>query len=601
MDDRVLGYYERELAYLREMGADFARRYPKIAGRLQLEPDKCEDPHTERLIEAFAFLCGRLREKIDDDFQDISEALLQILYPHYVSPIPPMSVVRFDPVRKTVPPAGHRIERHTALYSRPVGGQPCRFFTTYPVTLWPVEVVEAGLRDPKRSVRGAQQAIRLQCKTFNGIPVSQIPWESLRFFLNGQAQHIYHLYELLLNNVCHAEIEAMNRQGKVEVIPLSADALRPVGFADDEAMLPYSRRSFAGYRLLFEYFSFPEKFLFVDLHGLGALRGFDLKDTLDIHVYLDRQAKPNTVVSAETFCLNASPVVNLFERVAEPIRADQRRTEYRVIADGRREDATEVFAVNRVAATPSDSPGTIVEYHPFYSIGHHSDDADEEGRTVFWLMARRPSMKKGDDGTEVFLSFCDAQAIPVEPDAETVTAFVTCTNRDLPARLPFGDPAGDFEMEAATPVARISCLLKPTPTRRPSLSGALQWRLLSHLSLNYLSLVDGEGVALKEILTLYDFEGSAVTRQQINGIVGMSWNPITRRLGEAFARGIDLTIEFDEDKYVGTGLFLFASVLERFLGHYVSINSFSQLTAKTTQRKDPVRKWPPRNGDRVLL
>jgi type VI secretion system protein ImpG len=601
MDDRVLGYYERELTYLREMGAEFARKYPKIAGRLLLEPDKCEDPHTERLIEAFAFLCGRLREKIDDDFQEISEALLNILYPHYINPIPPLSVVRFEPMKKTMTPAGHRIERNTALYSRPVGGQPCRFSTTYPVNLWPVEVVAAGFRDPKRSVRGAQQAVHLQLKTFNNIAASQIPWESLRFFLNGQAQHVHHLYELLLNNVCQVEIESANRQGRVEVIPLSGAVLRSVGFEEDEAMLPYSKRSFPGYLLLFEYFGFPEKFLFVDLCGLAALNRSDLKDTLDVHIYLDRPAKPNTILTAETFCLNASPVVNLFERVAEPIRVDQKRTEYRVIADVRREDATEVFTVNRVAATPSEAPGTIIEYHPFYSIGHHADDGDEEGRRVFWLMARRPSMKKGDDGTEVFLSFCDAQAMPVEPEVETVTAFVTCTNRDLPARLPFGDPSGDFEMEAAAPVARIPCLLKPTPTRRPSLGGALQWRLLSHLSLNYLSLADDGGVALKEILTLYDFEGSAVTRQQINGIVGVSGRPVARRLGDAFARGIDLTIEFDEDKYVGTGLFLFASVLERFLGQYVAINSFCQLTARTTQRKDPVRKWPPRNGNRVLL
>ena len=601
MDDRILSYYERELTYLREMGADFARKYPKVAGRLLLEPDKCEDPHTERLIEAFAFLCGRVHQKIDDDFQEVTEALLNILYPHYVNPIPSTSVVRFDPMQKTVELGGHRIERKTTLYSRPVGGQPCRFSTTYPVTLWPVEVASAGFRDPKRSVRRAQQAIHLQLRTFNGIPASQIPWQSLRFFLNGQGQHVHQLYELLLNSVCHIEIESANRQGKVEVIPLSAADLRPVGFEEDEALLPYSKRSFPGYLLLFEYFCFPEKFLFVDLAGLACLRKYDLKDTLDLHIYLDRPARPNTVLSAETFCLNASPVVNLFERVAEPIRIDQKKTEYRIIPDVRRPEATEVYAVNRVAATLSDAPGTIVEYHPFYSVGHHFDEGDEEGRRVFWLMTRRPSGRKGDEGTEVFLSFCDAQAAPVDPDLETATAFITCTNRDLPARLPFGDSGGDFEMETAAPVARIQCLLKPTPTRRPSLGGALQWRLLSHLSLNYLSLVEEGGVALKEILKLYDFESSAVTRQQINGIVSLAGRPAARRLGEAFARGVDLTIEFDEDKYVGTGVFLFASVLERFLGQYVSINSFCRLTARTIQRKDPLRTWPARNGNRVLL
>jgi type VI secretion system protein ImpG len=189
----------------------------------------------------------------------------------------------------------------------------------------------------------------------------------------------------------------------------------------------------------------------------------------------------------------------------------------------------------------------------------------------------------------------------VEPEAETATAYLTCTNRDLPSRLPFGDPGGDFEMERGAPIASIQCLLKPTPSRRPSLGGALQWRLLSHLSLNYLSLVDDGGVALREILKLYDFEGSSVSRQQIEGIVGVSWRPAARRMGDAFARGVDVTIDFDEEKYVGTGLFLFASVLERFLGQYVAINSFSRLTARTIQRKDPLRTWPARTGNRMLL
>jgi type VI secretion system protein ImpG len=601
MDDRILTYYERELTYIREAGADFARKYPKIAGRLQLETDKCEDPHTERLIEAFAFLCGRIHEKIDDDFPEITESILKILYPHYVNPIPSMSVVRFEPTRKTLGLSGYRIEKGSVLYSRPVGGHPCRFTTTSPVALWPVEIVSAALRDPKRTVRGAQQALHLQIRAFNNIPASQLPWESLRFFLNGQAQHVYHLYELLLNNVCHVEIEAANRAGKIDVIPLSFADLRPVGFEEGEAMLPYSKRSFPGYLHLFEYFCFPEKFLFIDLRGLAALRKYDLRDAFDIYVYLDRPVKPNTVVNAETFSLFAAPVVNLFEKVAEPIRVDQRKTEYRVIADIRRQDATEIFSVNRVAATTPDAPGTFFDFSPFYSIGHHLDDGDPKARKVFWLSERRTSVRKGDDGTEVYLSFCDARSAPVEPDVETVTAFVACTNRDLPARLPFGDADGDFEMETAAPVARIQCLLKPTQTRRPALRGALQWRLVSHLSLNYLSLVEDGGTALKEILKLYDFENSAVTRQQIGGIANVSSRPVARRIGESFGRGVDVTIEFDEGKFVGTGLFLFASVLERFLAQYVSINSFCQLTARTNQRKDPLRKWPPRNGNRVLL
>lgn len=601
MNDRILNYYERELTFIRELGAEFARKYPKIAGRLQLEPDKCEDPHTERLIEAFAFISGRIHKKIDDDFPELTESLLNIVYPHYINPIPSMSVVKFEPVKKAIAAAGYRIEKNTSLYSKPINGVPCQFTTSYPVTLWPIEVVSAELRDPKRLVKGAQQAIVIQLKTYNNLPFSQIGWERLRFFLNGPGQHVFHLYELLLNNVCHVECESINRKGMAEVIPLTPDDIKPVGFISDEAMIPFPRRSFPGYLLLFEYFCFPEKFLFFDLNGMEQIRHRDFHDTLSIWIYLNRIAKSNLLINEETFCVNTTPVVNLFGRIAEPIRMEQRKTEYLVIPDIRRQEATEVFSINRVTASSAASSGKEREFKPFYSISHHLDEEEDQNGAAFWQIQRQPSGKKGDDGTEVFLSFADLNFNPVDPGVETITVHMTCTNRDLPARLPFGDPAGDFNLEVAAPVARINCLIKPTPTRRPSLGGALQWRLISHLSINYLSLVEGGGEALREILNLYDFDNSPATRQQINGIVSLQSQHATKRIGQSFYRGVQVTLEFDEDKFVGSGLYLFASVLERFLGQYVSVNSFSQLVTKSIQRKEALKKWPPRNGNRVLL
>ena len=600
MDDILLNYYERELTFIREMGAEFARKYPKIAGRLLLEPDKCEDPHTERLIEAFAFLCGRIHKKIDDDFPEITESLLNIIYPHYINPIPSMSVVKFDTI-KTIPLSGYRLEKNTALYSKPVGGFPCQFTTAYPVTLWPIEVVSAGLRDPKKPVRNAQQALVIQLKTFNNLSFSQLAWDKLRFFLNGPGQHVFHLYELLFNNVCHLECESVNRQGRVEAISLSPEDIKPVGFSPEEGMLPYLQRSFPGYLFLFEYFCFPEKFIFFDLNGLGQIRHRDFSDTLDIWIYLNRTAKPNLLINADTFCIHAAPVVNLFKRIAEPIQVEQRKTEYRVVPDLRRIEATEVFSLDKVTASSAISAEKEGEFKPFYSIRHHLDSEDIDNQGAFWHYQRRPSGKKGDDGTEVFLSFTDWNLKPADPAIEALTVHITCTNRDLPARLPFGDPSGDFEMETAAPVARINCLIKPTPTRRPSLGGAMQWRLISHLSLNYLSIVQGGEEALKEILKLYDFDDSPVTRQQINGIVSLQSQYVTKRIGQSFCRGVQVTIQFDEDKFVGTGLYLFACVLERFLGQHVSVNSFSQLIAKTLQKKEVLKKWPPRNGNRLLL
>lgn len=601
MEDTLLNYYERELTYIREMGAEFARKYPKIAGRLQLEADKCDDPHTERLIEAFAFISGRIHKKIDDDFPEITESVLGIVYPHYIRPIPSMSVVKFEPIKQAIPPEGYRIDKHTALYSKSVNGTTCQFTTSCPVTLWPADVVSSKLRDPIKQIRSAQQAILIQLKTYNNLSVSEIGWKKLRFFLNGPYQHVFHLYELLFNHVCHVECESVTENGKKEVIPLSPKDILPVGFNPDEGILPYSKRSFPGYLLLFEYFCFPEKFLFFDLSGVAKLRQYNFKDSLDIWIYLDRNAKSNLVISKDTFSTHATPAINLFNRIAEPIRVEQQKTEYRVVPDVRRQNATEVYSVDSVTGSSQSSTGKAIDYKPFYSLRHHLGEGDDQSRRAFWHTERRPSGKKGDNGTEVFLSFADPDFNHSDPGEETLIVHVTCTNRDLPVRLPVGDSVSDFSMETAAPVSRIASLVKPTPTRRPSLGGALQWRLISHLSLNYMSIVQGGEEALREILSLYDFENSPATRQLINGIVSLNSRHATKRMGKSFCRGLQVTIEFDEDKYVGTGLYLFASILERFLAQYVSVNSFSQLIAKSMQKKEVIKQWPPRNGNRVLL
>jgi type VI secretion system protein ImpG len=601
MDDQLLNYYERELTFFREMGAEFARKYPKIAGRLQLEADRCEDPHIERLIEAFAFISGRIHKKIDDDFPEITESLLNTLYPHYINPIPSMSIVNFEPIHQNISESGYRIDKNTTLYSKPVRGTPCQFITCQPVMLWPVEVVSAGLEDPKNPATDCQQAIFIQLKTNNNLNFSQLGCKKLRFFLNGPSQHVFHLYELLFNRACHIICESADNRGMPVTIGLTPEDIKPVGFNPEESIIPFHRRSFPGYLLLSEYFCFPEKFLFFDLHGLDKITKTTCNDTLRIWINMDRTAKSNLVINKDTFCLYATPAVNLFKRIAEPIRVEQQKTEYRVVPDIRRQNVTEIFSVDHVKATSMASPGKVIEYQPFYSIRHQLHRGDERNQSVFWHLQRRNSVKKDDSGTEVFLSFTNLNLKPFDPGVEILTIHTTCTNRDLPSRLPFGDPAGDFDMETEAPVERITTIIKPTPTRRPYMEGALQWRLISHLSLNYMSLVEGGEEALKEILKLYDFDNSPATRQQIEGIESLTSEHVTKRIGQSFCRGLQVTITFDENKFVGTGLYLFACVLERFLAQYVSVNSFSQLVVRSLQQKGALKKWPPRNGNQILL
>ncbi len=599
MNDTLLDYYEHELTYIRQMGVEFAEKYPKIAGRLMLESEKSSDPHTERLIEAFAFLSGRIHKKINDDFPDMTESLLSIIYPHYNNPIPSMTIAQFKPLMQSVPETGYTIERGVKLYTKAVNDTPCQFTTSQPVEIWPIEVTKAQLKDPEIRVKNAQHLLQIQLKTINEIPFNTIEFKKLRFFLHGQHQHIFHLHELLFNNVCHIECVTKDKQNKSQTVVLTP-AVEPVGFKEEEALLPLTKRAFPGYRLLMEYFSFPEKFLFFDLTGFDKLKNIDTDDKLDIRIYFNRTANRNLVVNKETFRLNASPVVNLFSKTAEPIRVEQRKTQYQVTPDTRRQDAMEVFSIDRISAI-SEEHGDQIEYRPFYSIRHHLEETKKDNRNVFWHVQREVSGKNRDKGTEVFLSFSDLNLKPDSPGVDVLTVHTTCTNRDLPSRLPVGDMAGDFRIESAAPVEKITAILKPTPARRPFLGGSLQWRLISHLSLNYTSLVEGGEEALREILMLYDFDNSPSTRQQINGIISVKTEHVTKRIQHSFCRGVKVIITLDEDKFVGVGLYLFAMILERFLAQYVSVNSFSQLVVKTLQRKEILNTWSPRSGNQILL
>ena len=624
MRDELLGYYERELAFVRQMGADFARKYPKIAGRLLLEGDRCEDPHVERLIEAFAFLAGRIRLKVDDEFPEITESFLNILYPHYLAPIPSLAIVQFAPKEGALT-GGYPIARGTGLYSRPIHGTPCRFRTGYDTTLWPIEISGASLEslDPV-DTRGRwhEAVIKLNLVCVNETSLSGLkqgdtkkPIRSLRFFINAEPHVAYPLYEMIFNHATRVEIRPgpftpQRRTVKLDppklpIIKLPNTAIGNVGFEFEQSLLQYEARSFPGYRLLSEYFALPEKFLFFEVAGLDEAARAGFLDRFDIHIYLKDVAPLTGLVDNATFQLGCTPVINLFNEVAEPIRLANHQHEYQVIPDVRRPLALEVYSVDRVV---SDDPqqGKSREFKPFYSL-HHA--GAENGAGTFWFASRRPSAKPQDEGTEVFLTLVDLEFNPHLPPTNVLTVDLTCTNRDLPAKLPFGGAEGELEAEGSIPIARARCLTKPTQTCRPPLGRGTQWRLISHLSLNHLSIVsaaaDGSPEALQEILLLYKFMDSAATRRQIAGLKRIKSKPAVRqigsRIGSGFVRGIETTIEFDEEQYVGSGLFLFENVLERFLGLYVSVNSFNELVAVTSQREGILKRWPPRAGQQILL
>lgn len=603
MRDELLTYYERELSYVRHLGQEFAQAYPKIASRLQLEAGKCEDPHVERLIQAFAFLAARIHRKLDDEFPEITDALLGILYPHYLAPLPSMSIVQFelDPDQGKVT-TGYPIRRGAQVFSRSVQGTQCRFRTCYDTRLWPLTVANAKF-EPYEQTPGAPKAasvlrLELHCQ---GGSLHELELDQLRFYLHGDPRLTYGMYELLLNHVCDLRVRVSGKQGSGRYVSVPTRHIHPVGFGAEDGLVPYPMHAFMGYRLIQEYFVFPQKFLFVDFTGLrSAIKGMQ-GDRLELVLAVDKVPQEQSSVTSGLFRLGCTPIVNLFEHIAEPIRIDQTQSDYRVIPDIRRPATTEVYSIDEVMGTAPHQPHPHV-VQPFYSLKHGTDEPLHD---AFWYAVRKPSERKNDSGTEMWLTLVDKHFDPTVPPAETLSLRVTCTNRDLPGRLPFSEERGDFELEGAAPLSRIRALVKPTQTQRIPLTGEHQWRLISHLSLNYLSLVDGGEAALREILTLYDFTDSTATKQQISGIAAVSTRRVVRRpeslAWNGFCRGLEVTIQFDEQKYVGTGIFLFASILERFLGLYAAVNTFTQLVATTQQQSEPIKRWPPRVGEQMLL
>ena len=609
MISELLPYYERELLFIRKMASEFAERYPERAAALKLTRNGCEDPHVERMIEGFALIAGRIQRKLDDEFPEITQALLDLLYPHFLRPVPSMAIVQFevDPEQSKVS-TGYLVPRGATVCTEPVGGVPCRFRTAYPTRLWPVSVVSASFTRAANVPGGisgtsAPYAIRIEVQAQGAAKFSALQIRNLRFHIGGDSQAAHWIYELLLNNVSRVLLRYADKSGKKETNPLKSRSIVEVGFRRDEAILPYSDTSFQGYRLLQEYFCFPEKFLFFDLVGLEPVAA--AHDRFEIVILLNefqRSERANLLESAigvQTFQLGCTPVVNLFDQCAEPIRLSHAKTEYPIIPDVHSPMAIEVYSVNRVTSVVpySEEPK---EYRPFYSFRHAEEDAQHE---AFWYATRRPSERNGDAGTDVYLSLVDRKFKLSMPAVDSITANITCTNRDMPGRLALSGRWGELELESGA-IVRARAVHGPTKVVRPPHRRGLQWRLISHLSLNHLSLVEGGVDALREMLRLYDTEATPSVARQIAGLTAIRSSRKMARLdsefGFVFCQGISIDAEMDEEQFAGSGAFLLASILERFFGLYCAVNSFTQLRVSTQQRKGVVWEWSPRTGEQVV-
>lgn len=611
MADELLPYYEKELAFIRQLGAEFSNEHPKIASRLGISTDTIEDPHVSRLIESFAYLNARIQHKLDDDFPELSDAMLGVLFPHYQRPIPSMSIVQFTADEEQLE-ASYIVSRKTEIETEQFQGENCRFTTCFDNELLPVKVTSANLlarpftTPGSADIKGAGGVLKLSLETFSEtLSFSELSPDKFRFYLKGQTQHINPLYQLLLKD-CLAVVLSSG-EGDTRIKKLGSNIIQPVGFAENQSILPYPDASFTGYRLLTEYFIFPEKFMFVDFVGLQEYFKEINGNRLDVYIYLrssDVELEHN--ISEQTFALGCTPVINLFPQRAEPIKLDNTQLEYQLIPDMRRPVGFEVYSTDSVKG--STSTGIEKEFYPFYGLKH---EQQHEHENAFWFASRKSAKlnhENRDEGTDVFLNLVDLQFNPNLPEDYTLTVETTCSNRDLPSKLPFNLDQPKLQcVDTAPPCSKIRCITQPTSTVRPPLRNLARWRLISHLNLNYLSLTgrDNPTEALQEILRLYDFKESSVTQGLISAILKVYAKPISAPLnidGHAtICRGIEVEIELDDTQLTGSSSYLFASVLEQFFALYCSVNSFTRLLVKLKGKEGYLKKCPPRAGEKVLI
>jgi type VI secretion system protein ImpG len=647
----LLPYFQRELQFLHGHRDDFAARYPDLGGRLPSAGDLVDDPHVERLIQSFALLSSRIHKRLDDDFPLVTESLLEVLYPHYLRPFPSCSLAAFELGAAASPSAtAPCIARGTMLESRPIHGVRCRFRTVYDVPLLPLRVAglhwRGALTAPSGTVlpREATAALSLQLDVLSPLPLASASAASgsgsgsgsaatatteralpdvfgqsacepggptglrLRVALAGEITHVDALRTALLGHAVAIYLQ-LDNQPAWQCLPGLPSA---VGFAEDESILESDARVHPAYRLLTELMAFAPKFNFVDLPlPDGGQVGRASRVTL--HVLLAGVHERSGIVRqleqvrAGDVVLGCTPVVNLFAQRADPIRITHRESAYPVLPDGaRRPYGFEVYAIDRVFRVQQTPAGEQVhEFLPFFSLRHEHLLRDGEQAGRYWHAHRNDSLAERSPGYETELSIVDIDFNPAQPQTDTLSVQVRATNRDLPSQLSIGHTGGDLFIEGGGAARAVRLLRVPTPTYRFDRGQGALWRLVSHLSLNHLSLSGGGIEALREMLRLYDLPRSASNRRLVDGLVDVSWQAdsacVPGNPFPTFVRGVAIRLKVDERAYAGSGLRLLAEGLDRFFSLYVHVNSFTQLDVVSAHSGEVLVHFERRSGEQPLL
>jgi type VI secretion system protein ImpG len=624
MDPRLLRYYNQELAYLREMGAEFARQFPKIAGRLGIEGLEVSDPYIERLLEGSAFLTARLQYKIDSEFERFTQRLLEIVYPNFLAPVPSMMVARFDPdVTDGNLARGVEVPRGTLLRSHVPSGEStaCEFSTAQDVVLYPLQVLEAKYFSfapdlpltRHRAGNLARGGVRLRLRTGGGLKPSQLNLDELTLTLAGAEEAAYKLFEQATTAYIGGFVVPYERP-VTQMHELPEEALTARGADDEDALLPADMTTFQGYRLLQEYFAFPQRFLNLRVRGLRqALAKVDTQDFELVLLFGTANPSLEPLIDASMFALFATPAINLRERRADRISINDASHEFHCLVDRTRPMDFEVFGITGVQGFGTSGEATT-EYLPLYKNYH----AESVEYSAYYTMRREQRLLSAGQrktgprssyiGTEVFVALVDQKEAPHPQDLKQLALTVLATNRDLPVFMPVGQGSSDFSMEIAAPVKAIRVIRGPSRPLAPAAQGSLSWKLISHLSLNYLSLLNTDeregAAALREMLRLYLTGNDTGAMRQIDGVKAVRSTATVRRLPMdgplAFARGSRIEVEVDDMAFQGGSAYLLGCVLERFFARHASANSFTE-TLMRSQQRGQIARWVPRCGTRPIV
>lgn len=583
-------YFRDELAFLRLQGREFADAYPELTRFLS---EQNTDPDVERLLEGFAFLTGNLRAKIEDEFPELTHGLLNMLWPNYLRPVPSMTIMQFSVIPGAIAQPA-LVRQGCQLDSLPLDEVTCHFQTCHDTWVYPADI-----RHIAAQSGNDLSTISLDIALHAPLPLSELQLDKLRFFLGGDSYTAYELYFWLSNQLSHIELEIDGKRFRQE-----AKALKSVGFERDDALLPYPNNVYSGYRILQEYFCFPESFLFFELSGGEWPKQPLPVSEFKVHFCFDRPLPAELKIRPDSFMLNCVPAINLFQHDSEPVNLNGRQAEYPLKASYRHADSFEIFSVDQVEGWVEGnlgrSRGTPRIYQPFESFQHQIERAKQ--RLALYYRVRVKEAVSGD-GFEHSLSFVRGdETTTVELD-ESISVTLTCTNRSRAARLKVGNvcvPTG-----SSPSFATFRNLIRPTRPLRPALDGSLHWTLISNLSLNYVSLLRRD--ALVQVLRTYDFpalhdkQAEQASRKRLAGIEEIETKPVDRLVRGMPVRGLKSVLSIRQSAFGSEGeLYLFSTVLAHFFSLYASVNAFHLLEVVNLDNKERYQ-WPVQIGQHSLM